>query len=730
MSSKLSFTAHLILLSILFTLSSTIANAEETTPSSAPETILELPTAATAVTGPGCGLIIEDFGFGDISETAIEDCDNPFNADTSFRPYTFFVGDTVVTDGDTVAVDFAAGEPSFDAEVERGEAMLSSFVYVYKRVGDDYLIDSNRTRGGGSSFGVGSISEPGEYTAVITAAELFFSEKTPGFKERVLSFFIPTAHAYYEDYLEVTVVNFTVTETATEEAVPLSELLLKYEPILQFHEAEQYFPMNVEAFVEGSGLWDSSFIDEVIIPRVADPITETNELTLDYLATTTDTSNWYITFSSDEPGSFDLAEAKRRYDSLVEAGIAVPTYYAHESEHSYIDDLGTEHEFIVLQYWYFYAMNNWGEQGGFNNHEGDWESVFVFLDKETEEPEYVAFSAHHNDGENELLNLLQYGSVRRTWEETERMDTQVVSYVAAGAHAMYSFAADHRVTLTSTDRTSRSGDVYKRDDWKKRKMTKEHESFTSFEGLYGARSSIPGFSGTQGPFFTKVSGSRRFIEPIKWAGIDKITKATLEEPEQTFAFNSQGASFFFNEVLPKGTEFASSVFEEFISFGQNSTEIKLLPKFWDFSISLPNGSFVVETTLQYDPTILSPLEISEDQLGVFFYNEEIDTWELVPSVLNEENDTISFVTDHFSIYTIGEVPASPNDNTGEVGTSTDPELDQTDEKLNQNTGTRVQRDILRPQVLGMTTGDEEVRLQLMLEVINLLKRKLTLLLLN
>ena len=46
-------------------------------------------------------------------------------------------------------------------------------------------------------------------------------------------------------------------------------------------------------------------------------------------------------------------------------------------------------------------MNNWLAKGGTNNHEGDWESVFIFLNKKTEEPEYVAFedNAHLNDGD-------------------------------------------------------------------------------------------------------------------------------------------------------------------------------------------------------------------------------------------------------------------------------------------------------------------------------------------
>ena len=36
--------------------------------------------------------------------------------------------------------------------------------------------------------------------------------------------------------------------------------------------------------------------------------------------------------------------------------------------------------YIVTQYWYFYAMNDWRSTfGGINDHEADWEQVTIFL---------------------------------------------------------------------------------------------------------------------------------------------------------------------------------------------------------------------------------------------------------------------------------------------------------------------------------------------------------------
>ena len=304
-----------------------------------------------------CGSIIQTDD-ARTEERPIEDCENPFGATDDAPPAAFTVNEIAVNDGAEIEIDFSA-DISYSLELSENSAFTAAS--IYKMVDDDYILDHRLNWLNEPDIqDAGAIDGPGTY-ALVVAAE-YRDEPTDGpiLVSFLKSLFLPTAHAFFPDTFAVTVVTFTVTEAAEEDEATLSELLLKYEPILQFHEDEDYFPMNVDAFVEGSGLWDSTRIDEVLIPRVADPVTESNALTLEYLATTTDTSNWYITFSSDEAGEFSTTTAKARYDDLVEAGIAVPTYYAIESEHSYTDDLDVEHEFIVLQYWYFYAMNDWG----------------------------------------------------------------------------------------------------------------------------------------------------------------------------------------------------------------------------------------------------------------------------------------------------------------------------------------------------------------------------------
>jgi len=81
-------------------------------------------------------------------------------------------------------------------------------------------------------------------------------------------------------------------------------------------------------------------------------------------------------------------------------------------------------EYIVLQYYFFYAFNDWRYHDGINFHEGDWEAVFVFLDPHTQQIKYVGLSQHH-EGEY------------REWGDVEQWEHHPVVYVATGSHANY-----------------------------------------------------------------------------------------------------------------------------------------------------------------------------------------------------------------------------------------------------------------------------------------------------
>jgi len=81
--------------------------------------------------------------------------------------------------------------------------------------------------------------------------------------------------------------------------------------------------------------------------------------------------------------------------------------------------------FTVIQYWYFYAFNDWGtSHNGMNDHEGDWETMYVFLENNT--PVQVAYAAH-------IGKPTAY-----PWAQVPKhQGSHPLVYVGCGSHASY-----------------------------------------------------------------------------------------------------------------------------------------------------------------------------------------------------------------------------------------------------------------------------------------------------
>ena len=69
--------------------------------------------------------------------------------------------------------------------------------------------------------------------------------------------------------------------------------------------------------------------------------------------------------------------------------------------------------YVCLQYWFFYAMNDWRSTfSGINDHEADWEMVTIYLAEPGDgppRPAWVAFSSHDYHGDD----------LRRRWDDPE-----------------------------------------------------------------------------------------------------------------------------------------------------------------------------------------------------------------------------------------------------------------------------------------------------------------------
>ncbi|HEY0867025.1 MAG TPA: hypothetical protein VGE01_06595, partial [Fimbriimonas sp.] len=99
--------------------------------------------------------------------------------------------------------------------------------------------------------------------------------------------------------------------------------------------------------------------------------------------------------------------------------------------------------YIVLQYLLFYAMNDWRSSFfGVNDHEADWEQLFIYLDEADGEPRpvWLACAAHDYFGDE----------LRRRWDDPEItiIDGHPVVYAGAGSHASYFQAGEY---LTSVE---------------------------------------------------------------------------------------------------------------------------------------------------------------------------------------------------------------------------------------------------------------------------------------
>ena len=485
----------------------------------------------------------------------------------------------------------------------------------------------------------------GTYTLVSTEDLLCVSEATT--RPWWMRLFGSIAHAACADPPEVRTTTFSVTQLPPLPE-PIDPLLLQYAPILQFHEDEQYFPMNVEAFVAASALWSESGVQ----------ISDVNTLTMSQFEEaigTTATDSTYLAFSDPTaPQSIDLSMAKATYDDLVASGAATSTMYVHKMEDSYVDSFGVEHEFIVLQYWFFYAMNNWEEQGGFNNHEGDWESVFVFLDADTNEPEYVAFSSHLNDGFPNL-NEAQYASVRKRWNnEVETIGDSVKSYAALGSHANYAdFNEGKHLVIPDPrsliyDEVSRVGSLIKQFNF----IGIDEMKWSEYDGLWGVSINEEGKDGPQGPKYIDVTGQTRYYEPIEWAGLDNVDVLLVDTATNFFDFTKQGVSMLFDEVVESGTQLSVDLHEEAVNFGENVADIQFLPNFFDLESTLDNGSFNVSVTLPYNPDVVEALQGEEEHVEVMYFNESTGLWEAVETNVDIADDTATFETAHFSRYAL------------------------------------------------------------------------------
>src|SRR5215204_2306147 len=274
-----------------------------------------------------------------------------------------------------------------------------------------------------------------------------------------------------------------------------------------------------------------------------------------------------------------LARGRVPGESAAAASVAYERIMAEQEQYRYHGRVLRQDGWIVLQYWLFYPFNNW--RSGFfgaNDHEADWEKVFLYLSESEDgevSPEWVAYAAHNYTGDN----------LRRRWDDPEvvKVGEHPVIFVGAGSHASY-FAQGEYLTeltvplpgpiarLTSWVRSfwkTRLGQYvggegaaygagylsipfvdYARGDglsvgeggdraWDEPRLLAHPipDWVSGYRGLWGlyARDPFEGEDAPAGPMYNRdKSVARAWYDPVGWAGLDKVPPPpeTLEAVRQ------------------------------------------------------------------------------------------------------------------------------------------------------------------------------------------------------
>ncbi len=249
------------------------------------------------------------------------------------------------------------------------------------------------------------------------------------------------------------------------------ELLRRFEPILRYNRGELFYPMAVEGYLAECDLLagPDDKHRRVLVPH--------GEVTPDRLASAQSGpgESLYLRFVQQALGPLELARWRGRPDRevfrtpgrlarvglfarLVDAGFtaslllrgtvpggtaaAASVKYevirAGDPRYVYHARVLRQDGWIVLHYVFFYAMNDFRSTfAGANDHEADWEQLFVFLDDAPggPVPVWVACAAHDYTGDE----------LRRRWDDPtlEKAETHPVINPGGGSHAAYFERGDY-----------------------------------------------------------------------------------------------------------------------------------------------------------------------------------------------------------------------------------------------------------------------------------------------
>lgn len=376
------------------------------------------------------------------------------------------------------------------------------------------------------------------------------------------------------------------------------QLLRAYEPVVQYTYGELFFPCAVEQYVAKCSLWLRRPDGK------AEQLVARGELTIECLAEhppAAPDEKLFLRFVEEplEGRAFSrwllrperprfrtqgrlarVGIGMRALDSLFGLGLLlrgrVPggtvaaadeqyrQIWANAPYHPYYGKVTRQGSYIALNYLFFYAMNDWRTTFyGANDHEADWEQIFVYLEDrgpDPPEPVWVAFAAHDLHGDD----------LRRRWDDPELSweDDHIVVFAGAGSHAGYfkpgEYLTRYQVryleplarimrrarhvwneTLRQGVATGEDSELsilsfpfidYARGDgltigpgqsrpWRPVLLTEDSDWAQNYRGLWGldTRDPFEGESAPAGPKFNRAGTVRTsWHNPVGWAGLLKV----------------------------------------------------------------------------------------------------------------------------------------------------------------------------------------------------------------
>jgi hypothetical protein len=379
-------------------------------------------------------------------------------------------------------------------------------------------------------------------------------------------------------------------------------LLRRFEPILRFTAGEFFLPAAVEDYVRCCELLEHGPDRQptVVIPKGSLTIERLVEFGADHPRpgyhlrfvdtpfTRIEIAKWRV--RSDRPRFHNASRLarvgvfSRGLDALNRASLifrgrnasgteaAAETQYRtlmRPDHHPYYGRVIRDSGYTVLQYWYFYAYNDWRSRVfGVNDHEADWEQVTIHLTGPDDDlcPAWIASSAHDEVGDD----------LRRRWDDpdlTLEGDHPVI-FAGLGSHSGAYLAGEYLTThdipafaglLRFTRRISRillpwTADAeqsglsipyidYSRGDgvaigpgqarsWTPVVIDETTPWVVGYRGLWGndTRDPLGGERGPAGPRYERSAVVRSsWGDPVGWAGLRKVPPTAADAVEAVHA---------------------------------------------------------------------------------------------------------------------------------------------------------------------------------------------------